>query len=398
MEMSDYSSGRPIALLLSPEAPYPLAGGGALRTASLLEYVARRYQTDLIVFREPGAPDPASQLPAGLVRRVIVLDLAVNGRGFAARAWRNASRLVRYTPPLVDRFAGFAAEVESAVHGRRYDIGIIEHFWCAPYCAQIAPACARTVLNLHNVESVLHARCATFETGAIGYAHGVFRDAALALEREWLPRFSSVLAASTEDAERARAIAPRANVAVYPNSIPFTARPARGTDEAIVFSGNMEYHPNTDAVRYFRSAIWPLVRERHPALVWRLVGKNPQAVAAFTGGDPRIEVVGPVTDAVAELARSFIAVVPLRTGSGTRLKILEAWAAGLPTVSTTIGAEGLPARDGENVLLADTPGEFAGAVTRLLTCPNLRVTLGEAGRLLLEKEFTWESAWKMLDF
>jgi glycosyltransferase involved in cell wall biosynthesis len=108
--------------------------------------------------------------------------------------------------------------------------------------------------------------------------------------------------------------------------------------------------------------------------------------------------VGPVEDAVAEIARSRIAIVPLLTGSGTRLKILEAWAAGLPVVSTTIGAEGLPARHEETILLADGAPAFADAVTRLLTCTDLRQALGSAGRLLLEKEFTWETAWRRLHF
>jgi glycosyltransferase involved in cell wall biosynthesis len=151
-------------------------------------------------------------------------------------------------------------------------------------------------------------------------------------------------------------------------------------------------------VRFFRREVWPRLRDRWPLLVWRLVGKNPAAVERFTAGDPRIEVAGPVVDAVCELARSRVAVVPLLTGSGTRLKILEAWAAGLPVVSTTIGAEGLPVLDGENALLADGAEAFAGAVTRLLTCTELRQQIGSAGRLLLEKEFTWETAWKMLDF
>ena len=389
---------RPQALFLAPEAPYPVAGGGALRSASLLQYLSRRYETDIIVFREPHAADPAAELPPGLVRGATVLDLAANGRGLAARALRNAGRLLRQTPPLVDRFAGFGAAVEQAVAGRHYDIGVIEHFWCAPYLAQIAPVCARTVLNLHNVESVLHQRCATVAAGAIGYAHAVFREAALGLEREWLPRFSSVLAASAEDADQVRRIAPQARVAVYPNAIPLVPLPTVAAGESIVFSGNMEYHPNVDAVRFFRLEVWPLLRERHPNLVWRLVGKNPHAVAAFTRGDPRIDVAGPVPDAVSEIARSRVAIVPLRTGSGTRLKILEAWAGGVPVVSTRLGAEGLPARDGEHLLLADSSADLSAAVTRLLTCPDLSRTLGAAGRRLLEKEFTWESAWKMLDF
>jgi glycosyltransferase involved in cell wall biosynthesis len=282
--------------------------------------------------------------------------------------------------------------------GRRYDLGIVEHFWCAPYWEQISQACTRTVLDLHNVESCLHARCAKVESGGLAMIHRVFEKASLELERRWIPRYSCVLAASQSDADIVRWIAPQAAVSVYPNALPPVPLPPHGDDEAIVFSGNMEYHPNLDAVRFFRTSVWPALRERHPNLVWRLVGKNPQAVAAFTRGDSRIEIVGPVPDAVTALARSRIAVVPLRTGSGTRLKILEAWAAGLPVVSTTIGAEGLPARDGDTLILADTPDNFVNAVTRLLTCPELRERLGAAGRLLQEKDFTWEAAWKSLDF
>jgi glycosyltransferase involved in cell wall biosynthesis len=160
----------------------------------------------------------------------------------------------------------------------------------------------------------------------------------------------------------------------------------------------MEYHPNRSAVRFFRREVWPLLRERRPELVWRLVGKNPEAVRALTRGDSRIEITGEVEDAVRELAKSKVAVVPLLAGSGTRLKILEAWAAGTPVVSTTIGAEGLPVRDGQHLLLADGASQLAGAVERLLACSDLRERLAAAGRLLLEKEFTWEKAWRHLAF
>jgi glycosyltransferase involved in cell wall biosynthesis len=383
--------------MLAPEAPFPLAGGGALRTASLLHYLARRYVVDLIVFRQPGAADPRKDLPAGLVRRVVVIDLPANRRSAAARALRNAVRMARAVPPLVDRFSGFEDQIAQAVAGRRYCVGVIEHSWCAPYGGQLAKVCEKTVLNLHNIESVLHERCARTEGAPAGLAHKVFREASLKLEREWLPRFSCVLATSDTDAERARAIAPAARVSVYPNAVPSIPLPDRIRENAIVFSGNMEYHPNRSAVRYFRHEIWPLLRARWPGLVWRLVGKNATAVRPFTGGDPRIEVRGEVESAVSELALAQVAVVPLLAGSGTRLKILEAWAAGTPVVSTVLGAEGLPARDGENLLLAEGPVAFAEAVTRLLACKELRTSLGMAGRLLMEQEFTWEVAWKNLE-
>jgi glycosyltransferase involved in cell wall biosynthesis len=360
--------------------------------------LALHYDVHVIVFREPGAPDPAGLIPGRLARRVTVMELPPNRRSLAARVLRNADRMVRRVPPLVDRFRGFSAHLARALSGNRYEVGVIEHFWCAPYLEQLSTVCARTVLDLYDVESVLHARCAAVESRATATAHRVFQGASQELERLWLPRFTLVLATSQTDVDLARAIAPQARFAVYPNSLPPVPLPPAADEEAIVFSGNMEYHPNVTAVRFFRGEVWPRLRERWPKLVWRLVGKNPAAVERYTAGDPRIEVVGPVDDAVCEIARSRVAIVPLLTGSGTRLKILEAWAAGLPVVSTTIGAEGLPVRDGETVLLADGAEAFAEAVTRLLTCTDLRHTIGNAGRLLLEKEFTWETAWKKLDF
>ena len=388
---------RAAALLIAPEAPYPLRGGGALRTASLLEHLAQRYALDLIVFQQPGAADPASLVPAGLVRRVTAIPLPANRRGAAARAIRNSARLARGVPPLVDRFAGFGRQVEQAIAERQYEIGVIEHSWCAPYLEQIAGACRRTVLDLHNVESVLHARCAQVEGGAAGLAHRIFAEASARFEGEWLPRFGEVLAPSASDARFAAAVAPAARVRVYPNAIPWTPRPPKTEEPTIVFSGNLEYHPNLSAVRFFAREVWPGLRDRWPQLVWRLVGKSPEAAAQLVTG-PRVEFTGPVEDAVAELARAQVAVVPLLAGSGTRFKILEAWAAATPVVSTSLGAEGLPIVNGEHLLVADSAPAFGEAVSRLLTCKDLRLAVGNSGRSLMEREFTWVSAWAHLGF
>src|SRR5579872_2974490 len=224
--------------MLAPEAPYPIAGGGALRTASLLEYLAQRYRVDLIVFRQPGAPDPSLQIPGGKVDRVVVLDLPLNGRGFAARAWRNASRVARQIPPLVDRFSGFEEQVRTAIAGRHYEIGIIEHFWCARYIDVVADACSRVVLDLHNIESVLHQRCAEASGAVEGPAHRVFGSACREMESALLPRFSEVLTTSAADAAMVREIAPEARVRIYPNTLRLQPMPKRVEQDVVVFSGN----------------------------------------------------------------------------------------------------------------------------------------------------------------
>lgn len=392
--MSD--SGKPSALVLSPEAPYPLHGGGALRTASLIRYLVRHYEVDLIVFREPSAPDPLASLPSGLVRSVHVIQLPHHGNTASARVVRNGVRLLRGVPPLVDRFSGCEKQLAAATRGRHYHIAVAEHFWCAPYADQLARLSGRTVLNLHNIESVLHAGCALTEPWIAATAHRHFQAICLRLEKRWLPRFSCLLAASEQDARRVRDICPQANVTVYRNALPWAPLPQRAEENIIAFSGNLEYHPNQTAVRFFSERIWPRLRQRWPELVWRLIGKNPHAVAQYTGGDARIQVTGPVEDAVTELAAAKVVVSPLLTGSGTRLKILEAWAAARPVVSTRIGAEGLTARDGENILLADNAEEFSAAISHLLENSPLRRHLGGNGRSEFETNYTWEAAWRDL--
>jgi glycosyltransferase involved in cell wall biosynthesis len=385
------------ALFLVPEAPYPTQGGGALRSASVLEYLAQRYDVDVIVFREPGAPDPAQLFPPGAAREIHVLELPSHRQDGFSRTMRNTGRLARGVPPLMDRFAGFSRKVADFVQGRHYEVSVIEHFWCAPYWSEVAPVSARTVLNLHNIESVLHQRCVRAERGARALAHDLFRLAARDLETHWFSQYDCLLAASAEDAQLAQAIAPNTQVMIYPNTIPFVTQPVVCERDVVAFSGNLAYHPNMSAVRYFHDEVWPLLRERWPSLVWRLVGKNPAAVRKYTEGDEHIEVSGPVDDAIGELAASRAVVVPLLAGSGTRFKVIEAWAAGRAVVATTIGAEGLPARHGENLLIADGARNFADAVSRLLTSPDLRARLGETGRALFESEFTWERAWQKLD-
>jgi glycosyltransferase involved in cell wall biosynthesis len=329
--------------------------------------------------------------------RVAAIDLPAHQRHLAARVARNAVRLARQVPPLVDRFGGLERAVAQSIAGRQYELGVIEHSWCAPYLEVLAPHCARTVLNLHNIESLLHARCAAVESAGPALAHRVFGSASRRLESAWLPRFSEVLVTSAADRREAARLAPAARLRVYPNSIPLRPVPVQTKEHVIVFSGNLEYHPNISAVRFFARTVWPGLRERWPRLVWRLVGKNPGAVRHLVEGDTRVEFTGPVEDALAELARAEVAVVPVVAGSGTRLKILEAWAAALPVVSTTLGAEGLPVCDGKNIRLADSPRAFAESVSWLLGCMEGRLALGQAGRSLVEKEFNWEASWRNLD-
>ena len=301
---SDASADRRRALFLTAEAPYPLVGGGALRSASLVEYLGRGYELDVIVFREPGAADPAAAMPPGLVRAIHVIGLPPHSRHPLSRAARNLRRMLAARPPLNDRFGGFGDSIAGFLSGRRYHLAVIEHFWCAPYAEQAARHADRVVLDLHNIESILLAACAKTEPWPLSFMLRRFQGACERLERRWLPRFDLVLTASETDADRLRRLFPGSRVDWAPNTIPLAPLPHAEEEEAIVFSGNLEYRPNVSAIRYFRRQIWPLLWERRPGLRWWIVGRNPQAVQRYVSDDPRIQLTGPVDDAVSELARA----------------------------------------------------------------------------------------------
>jgi glycosyltransferase involved in cell wall biosynthesis len=358
------------ALFFSPEPPVSGSGGGGLRSASLLEYLRRNY--------------------AG----VDVLDLALrpHSKTMPAKMLRNATRFLRGSPPLFDRYSGYNNQVSVRLGSSKYALGVVEHFWCAAYAPLLREHCQTLVLDLHNIESALAQTHATAARWPVSWASRRFAGAYRKLEREWLPHFDIVLVTSEEDARRVQ----HPRVVVYPNALPEIPIPQVPEEDCIVFSGNLEYHPNIEAVRWFRTSVWPILRERDPRVEWRLIGKSPEAVARWTSGDARIRVIGPVDDAVAEIARAKVAVVPLLSGSGTRFKILEAWAAARAVVSTAIGAAGLDAMNGQNLLLEDGEEAFADAVLGLLKDVRRRHDLGQAGRERYLDQFTWPRAWERL--
>jgi glycosyltransferase involved in cell wall biosynthesis len=370
-----------------------------LRSASLLHFLAQRFRVHLLTFVEDGSPNPEPFLPKGLVDNITTIYLPRHNKRTVSRIYRNTRRLIGGRLPLDDRFTERHSlrRVQLATDGRGYELAVIEHFWCARYLDLLRTRARRIVLDLHNVESVLHEACSRTEPWPHRIGHHFFQRTACRLERRMLAKFDLVLVTSDADRQRVLELCPRARVAVYPNSLPLSGLPGAADEEIVAFSGNLEYHPNVNAIKYFHKEVWPLLRDACHGLRWRLIGKNEAAVRGMIGQDSRIEFTGPVANAIAELARARVVVVPLLAGSGTRIKILEAWAAGRCVVSTPIGAEGLPARDGENIRIVQGPRQMAEAVLELLRDAAQRERLGRAGRATYETGFCWSAAWKTLE-
>jgi len=368
-------------LVVCPEAPYPALGGGQQRIASLIGYFRERgCEVDVLTF----VPFKA---PAGALREVLCVPLPANGRSLPARVLRNAGRLLRSVPPLIDRLAGFDEAIRAALGPRRYDVALLEHLWVAPYLNLFREYAGRVWCDLHNVESSFFESLARSSKPPMSWVHARFGRLNAELERQWLPRFDGRLVCSNDDAARI------GGGSVVPNTIMWRDLPSAAKTESIVFSGNMEYHPNQQAVRWFHDAIWPAARKT--GVKWRLVGMNERAILPIVAGDPNIEATGAVEDAFGEIAKSKVAVVPLLAGSGTRVKILEAWAAGTAVVSTTIGAEGLDCAG--TMRRADAADEFARELVCLLENDGQRVALEKAGRAMYESSHHHQAAWAALD-
>ena len=202
---------------------------------------------------------------------------------------------------------------------------------------------------------------------------------------------SVVLACSDWDKELLAQDCPGAKIAVLPNVVDVeTYSPATGDDgETVLFTGAMDWLPNQDGAEYFISEILPKLRQLTVGTHFVVAGRNPPPeMLRRYGGIPDVHFTGTVRDIRSIIAQAAVCAVSLRIGSGTRMKILEAGAMGKAVVSTTLGAEGLGLRQGEEILLADDPRSFAQAVATLLKDPALRRRLGQAARQRVERDYS----------
>jgi polysaccharide biosynthesis protein PslH len=206
---------------------------------------------------------------------------------------------------------------------------------------------------------------------------------------------------SSEDERRLLEHIPKSRTAVIPNAADVDYYQPRRNDpppdgRTIVYFGLLSTVPNVDAVIHFVRNIWPHIARTHPDARCKIIGgRSPPSLRALAG--PRVELTGFVPDLRPHLAAAAVIVVPLRLGGGTRLKIVEAMAMGKAIVSTTLGAEGIEAAHGRDLLVEDKPAAFADAVNRLLADPGLAASIGESARRLAVESYSWSAAARALE-
>ncbi len=379
-------------LFVTSRLPYPPTEGHQLRSWHLLRAAASQHEVHLLSLQrpqDPRVPDPVLAATVKSVHCVEILPVSDPRAALPMLArWLGHGR-----PLLSARYMTGALELKFAELLGQVDLVHLDILAVAGLIAQV-PAHIPVVLNEHNVEHLLLTAHAQIETRA--WKRALLRLQARELagfEAAACARAAAVLACSQADAERLAAMAPRTPVTVIPNGVDldrYQPRPTPAPDsDTLVFVGQMSWFPNRDGIEWFLADVLPLIRARRPATL-TVIGQS-GGMLAPAGLESAVVFTGFVDDLRPRVLDAAVYVVPLRAGSGTRLKLLEAMAMGKAIVSTRIGAEGIALVDGEEALLADTPQEFADAVCRLLADPNLRARLGAAARRAAEREYGWDA-------
>ncbi len=407
MTAMDRSTTRRRILFLTPQLPYPPEQGTAIRNYNLIAQVAQRHDVALLSF----APEPPSY---DNPLKTICHPLATVLPPSRSIPDRLRTLLASTAPDMARRLWSptYAEALRRIVTDERFDIVQVEGIELASYAALIrqwlgkdAPA---IVFDDHNAEYMLQRRA--FETDVrkparwpwAAYSFVQWRRLAR-FERRVCLEADGVVAVSDGAAQalkrRALALEPLAlpngvDVERYHPGLP-DALPL--THPAVVFTGKMDFRPNIDAMLWFCREVWPLVAAWQPDARLYIVGKNPAPRVQALAVDPSIIVTGYVPDIVPYFGGADVYIAPLRIGGGTRLKILEALAAGLPLVATTVGAEGISVASGEHCLLADAPTAFADAVMDLIADREHARRLGARGRDFVLAHYDWRALAPLLD-
>jgi len=384
--------------MISPEFPSPLTSGGTQRTFRILSALATSYELDLLTYAEQPRSEGRGVVEQ-LCAQVHVVPWPRDSKNPAAFLWRNLSRALRGVNPLMDRFSDPPVRqgVREWVHDHRYDLILIEHSWMAHYIREIKASLNREaliVLDAHNVESDLWQQYYN-EPATWWHKPTLYRywQSARKYEEKYLNQFDLVLAVSESDAKRIARLAPDTAVAVVPNGIEMTDHGARregGSRSPVVgFIGSLEYRPNQLGLVWFLKDVWSSIKARVHDVHLLIIGRGEtKELTRFGQADPHIRLAGYVPTLAAHLNRIAVMIVPLWHSSGTRTKILEAWAHGIPVVSTSRGAEGLEYTHMENIWIADTAADFATAVVYLLSDPTTRDRLSQAAGQLAQ-QYAW---------
>jgi sugar transferase (PEP-CTERM/EpsH1 system associated) len=367
--------------------------GGKIRSYNILRELARQHSVTFFSFYAAQQNDSHPALK-DLFDRVVCVPLALPVPKSRAEILDYGIHLLSSRPYLITKYC--RSEVRHKLQGllqnENYDVIVCD--FVSP--AGVIPWDSRIpkVIFTHNVEAVIWRRHYEVATNSLWKAISwwEWRKTAAA-EQRYLRLADRVLTVSEKDRDTFATCLDARKITVIPTGVDvdyFQPLPVDEVPDSLVFTGSMDWLPNEDAILYFVEAILPLIKQQRPSVSLEVVGRNPsRKLQSLLEKETSVRLTGWVEDIRPFLARGSVCIVPLRIGGGTRLKIFEAMAMGKPVVSTAVGAEGLPVQNGQNILLADTPTDFAASVISLLRDSSERRRLGAAARTLVVENYSW---------
>lgn len=385
-------------LLLTPQLPYPPHQGTSLRNFHIIRGLAQACEVSLLSFLEPGQSVAAEQIGplAELCRTIETVPVPPRTTGR-----RLQQLLATRRPDMAHRLfsPAFNVRLLQLLQAENYDIVQIEGIELARYLPVIRHGSPRSkiVFDDHNAETELQRR--NFLTDLrqprrwVAAAYSAEQVRRLRKFERWVCQQADwVTAVSHPDKVHLEKLTNcRTPITVIPNSLDvpqFQLEAADAIPSDIVFSGKMDYRPNVDAVLWFVDEVWPRVRRERPSTTFTIVGQKPHARLERLRSEPGITLTGWVDRVEPYLAGAKVFVLPFRVGSGTRLKLIEAMAAGKALVSTAVGAEGFPVENDREIKLVDEAEGFATAVLHLLNHPEERQRLGQAAQHFA-RQYDW---------
>lgn len=389
--------------ILDEELPYPLTSGKRIRTYNLVRRLADRHRLTYVCHRNADAAEArlASDHFTEIGIEPVVVDRAVppkSGPGFYARL---AANLLSPLPYSVTTHASRELLAAARALAARTQVDLWQCEW-TPYAQTMRGlGGANWIVVAHNVESLIWQRYAETESNPAKrwYVRRQWRKFER-FERWAYSAAARVVAVSPDDARLMRDRFGAQRVAVVDNGVdPSFFRPSEGPRDPfrVLFLGSLDWRPNQDAVRLLLDDIFPVVREREPRAILDVVGRNPPDWLREASARSGVELHGSVPDVRPFVARAGVLAVPLRIGGGSRLKILEALASGLPVISTRIGAEGLDLEAGRHLTIADGPGPFADAVLAAMHNPTSAQAQADTGRQRVLVRYDWDHLADRLD-
>jgi sugar transferase (PEP-CTERM/EpsH1 system associated) len=378
-------------LFVSPRHAWPPSSGAKLREHHLCRALGRRAKITYVFFAQPGLPIPTCEdLP--FCDRIVPVPAPT----FYTPAKIIRGLLGRWPLPVVNyTSSAMRSTLDQLAAQTPFDLIHLESIHLAAYVDLLAKRLpgAKLINDWHNIESeAMHSHAATMDSSARRQYARLTARRLESTERDVLDRLHGHIVCSERERLKLFAVAPQARVEVVDNGVAtaFFAQPAPRNPQRIVFVGTMSYHPNREAAISFTRQVWPHIHQSRPEWRLSLVGATPPPDVQRLAEIPGVDVSGTVPDVRPYYHDALAAVVPLRSGGGTRLKILEAMAAGIPVVSTPLGAEGLDVNPGEHYLRAEQDADWLPALTQLAGDPEHGRQLAERGLRLVRSRYDWE--------